>query len=829
MLNVMKPDSSAQKSDLPGMGAEMQFKSYMPRYCSPGDLNEDANGYSSWSVHCRDGPLQNGQLYNSSRPSAVADLCIGYDRDSVKKKMLEHEAVFKKQVYELHRLYRIQKDLMDAIKRKDVPSSCLASRSLVPEDAWKWQSPGTISSRGRQSISGSEASCSPIKSWTGHNSPQTFPLQQQKQDGFSSKVPEQFEFRPSKVRRRMFDLALPAEHYIDTEESKSFKGKTYHWENKSMVDLNQPGHIEDTNVPVQPQTQTLHGRKILSKEFSSKSECGSSDGMLSNQHADNNGSGRGWLYHSTNAGHENVDLKHALQSKIHDIPAHSPAHNLNQHKFSLVTDLTKSNLHSLSAREMPSGILTEKSLSFEGGACPDPSSIYNQNFQRPTLGHGSLGKRWQQNGGKHDSGLGNKSPHDQIGLFPVSSSSGPKGILNRLGDQDSVGVKPSAMMDLNEALSDGEEMQEDHLTILPWMKVKPYEREDGIPNTDSGLKEKIPSQLPTGLTGTGKSEDEIAESGRNIRMFDINLPSDQIPELNNVIREATPFLENEVLSTKSSGLEREIDLNSCADEGETFLSIDEGAVGRKISVTIDLETPACLEMEEISSEDEMHIQSHHGEIEHRSDETKIAADVILAISSAVLDLPEPSSAENLKWFASIVLKEIQIPDCRSPSLGLDYFECMTLKLTEMKDEEHLLQQPLALLETLKLREEEAAIAKLAANHRPQRRGRQKRDFQRDILPGLISLSRHEVMEDMQTFCGIMRATGHTWNCAPTRGKLARNRSARPKRNSTSCPSPPVPFPANTPALNLTSWGKTRRLRRQRCPAPLGMTPLIQLT
>lgn len=199
-------------------------------------------------------------------------------------------------------MYRIQKDLMDEIKRKELSSSPLASRSFLPEDAWKWQSPGLLSNCGRQSISGSEASCSPMKSLLGHNSPQTSPFHLQKQDGCSSKVHEQLESRPLKVRRRMFDLTLPAENYVDTEESEIFKGKTYHQEDKAVADLNQPIHIEDTNVPIQPRAQTLCDRKILSKDLSSKSECGSNDGILSNRHAENNASERGWFSHAIIAG-----------------------------------------------------------------------------------------------------------------------------------------------------------------------------------------------------------------------------------------------------------------------------------------------------------------------------------------------------------------------------------------------------------------------------------------------------------------------------------------------------------------------------------------------
>lgn len=562
------------------------------------------------------------------------------------------------------------------------------------------------------------------------------------------------------------------------------------------------------------------------------------------------------------SGHVSGDWKHALQGKVHESLMHLPAHTLNQHKVSVMSDWAKSSPHPLSAWERPSGNLTQKSISVEAGPCPDSYSIHHRNFQSLPLGHGMLGERWHQSGGRPDSGFGNKSSLDRIGFSPVSSSSGPKRISSWRDDQNSVNVKPSTVMDLNRVFSDGEELQEDHFTVLPWIKARTYQKGEATADADSDFKEKRPFQSSNNqLTGrgelcecssntkalqipifreppvsrkessslTGKSDKEMAGGG-NMRMLDINLPCDQVPELSDSISKAPLVLENKEVSAKISSLKCEIDLNSCADEGESFVSTADGASGRKISVVIDLEAPPCLEMEEISYEDEKHIQSPHRKIEHLTDDSKIAAEAIVAISSSVLDLPEPSSAENLMWFASIVLKETKVQGFSFPSQGIDYFEAMTLKLTEMENEEHL-PQPLVPLDTLKLREKDCVASMSTANHRPQRRGRQRGDFQRDILPGLATLSRHEVTEDMQIFGGIMRATGHTWISGPTRRKSARNRSARPRRRKTaSCPSPPVMNPAYTPPLSLTGWGRTRRLRRQRCPAaPSGNLALIQLT
>ena len=125
-----------------------------------------------------------------------------------------------------------------------------------------------------------------------------------------------------------------------------------------------------------------------------------------------------------------------------------------------------------------------------------------------------------------------------------------------------------------------------------------------------------------------------------------------------------------------------------------------------------------------------------------------------------------------------------------------------------------------------------------------RRGRQRRDFQRDILPGLASLSRHEVTEDIQIFGGLMRATGHTWNSSLTRRNGTRNGGARGRRKKVVDTSTPVLATTTTTSpliyqLNnieaslednksLTGWGKTpRRPRRQRCPA--GNPPPVLLT
>lgn len=61
------------------------------------DFNTDSNG-CSWPLYYGDKTLTNGQYYNSFFPRAIADAYPEYDKDRLKRTMLEHEAIFHNQV-----------------------------------------------------------------------------------------------------------------------------------------------------------------------------------------------------------------------------------------------------------------------------------------------------------------------------------------------------------------------------------------------------------------------------------------------------------------------------------------------------------------------------------------------------------------------------------------------------------------------------------------------------------------------------------------------------------------------------------------------------------
>lgn len=164
------------------------------------------------------------------------------------------------QVYELHRLYRTQKSLMDEV-RGDNFIDHMNHSERTPESAIKRELPGFLNSICGEGIS-SQACSVPM------------------QIGISSKDEEVADVvRPVKVRRTMIDLQLPPCEQSKAEkeaEEKLFfgKGNASHRNDSSgsslfmknqngFTDLNEPAQCQES-VPVSSSRDiySLYGRNI---------------------------------------------------------------------------------------------------------------------------------------------------------------------------------------------------------------------------------------------------------------------------------------------------------------------------------------------------------------------------------------------------------------------------------------------------------------------------------------------------------------------------------------------------------------------------------------
>lgn len=300
------------------------------------------------------------------------------------------------------------------------------------------------------------------------------------------------------------------------------------------------------------------------------------------------------------------------------------------------------------------------------------------------------------------------------------------------------------------------------------------------------------------------------------------------------------------LNNYISDLRHHIDLNLSLDEEDAPSAPSLPTAIVKIATTeIDLEAPALVETETDASPKE--VDSRKTDVSpEKSTELpyeecdKIAAEAMIAISlsteeklvhdDSTCEPPESATSNCLKWFAEIISsvevsinrnqacdEEESIPD------GMDYFEFMTLKLQDTKDE-HYHYEPFVLNNPSD--DETRATLTKRSRRGQSRRGRQRKDFQRDILPGLVTLSRLEVTEDLQAFEELMKAEGSTWQSGLSHRSSTRNGRGK-KRSGGPTTSPTIKTLCSTQAQqpicqleerSLTGWGKrTRRLPRQRCP------------
>ena len=305
----------------------------------------------------------------------------------------------------------------------------------------------------------------------------------------------------------------------------------------------------------------------------------------------------------------------------------------------------------------------------------------------------------------------------------------------------------------------------------------------------------------------------------------------------------------------SSYVRHQIDLNECITEEEDQVTVTPSVV--KPTTGIDLEAPVLVDSETgITSEEE----SQESELQKPLPQDKLdeaAAEALVAISSfyvhnlqdtATLDLQSDSSLnDSLHWFADIIsshtetgMTKTNVCDEESSPYDIDDFEYMILNLPETEVEECCYKPPSS--ENPDNLKEDDAPAPRRPRRGQARRGRQRKDFQRDVLPGLVSLSRNEVTEDLQFIEGMVRATGGTWQSSLATRNGGKSGGGRGRRRSAgSTPSPPAPAAAavchvqvqqpdskelGLDEKSLTGWGKrTRRPPRQRCPLNNSLLPL----
>ncbi|KAA8540999.1 hypothetical protein F0562_024863 [Nyssa sinensis] len=446
---------------------------------------------------------------------------------------------------------------------------------------------------------------------------------------------------------------------------------------------------------------------------------------------------------------------------------------------------------------------------------------------------------------------------------------------------DGKDVNSAKTLDLNFMPPNGVKKIEDFLEGLPWLRAKPdcngklnKERED-LTQMDSGSSQAFPTSI---CYVEGKRlETSDCTSGEKI-LFSSNFDKPHVScskpsedkDMENSEKVGVPAIELGKQCSKDdlvmkmgvdnefSGVGNHIDLNSCINEDESSPTHTVPSMIVKTLTEIDLEAPVSPENKECSpprresEENQLETPPQMSKQEHGNPQeelVRMAAEAIVLISSSGFQklfletacvVSESSHSDSLHWFAGIVSSLASDLDqdgivLRGDGGGdhrellsdvSDYFEIMTLMLTETKLEEYCCKS-----NGQKEEETGAILSQNQPRRGRTRRGRQQKDFE-TVLPCLASLSRHEVTEDIQIIGGLMEAVGTPLETGLGRRNAVRNGGARVRRSSIS-PSNVVESTVSSSVkqqsndiselasveISLTGWGKTNRRRRgPRLPA-----------
>ncbi|ERN07366.1 uncharacterized protein LOC110007362 isoform X2 [Amborella trichopoda] len=115
------------------MGTKVQHVVNLGTNLCEGNTDEEretrVRGRHTWALFADKGLLNTGFPQLQQVMERFQDQ---HSRESVKNTMLKHEEIFKEQVRELHRLYRVQKSLMSELKKKEFHQIHSPSSSSTP-------------------------------------------------------------------------------------------------------------------------------------------------------------------------------------------------------------------------------------------------------------------------------------------------------------------------------------------------------------------------------------------------------------------------------------------------------------------------------------------------------------------------------------------------------------------------------------------------------------------------------------------------------------------------------------------------------------------------
>ncbi|KAK2655833.1 hypothetical protein Ddye_008885 [Dipteronia dyeriana] len=744
------------------MGAKVQSKMYMPGYYSLRDQRKNIFG------EYRD--------FFLTRPAI--DVNEGNDKEQLRETILKHECVFKHQLHELHRVYKIQRDMMNEVRSKE-----LLRKHMI-------QSSETL-----------ESGC-------------------------------------KRLRRRLFDLELPADTYINDEEegpgvSGLSKADSYLHSRNHEVTRDTVGNLStrtvvnsscysdlpclnsymkianglnNLNEPINIEESSVLGNSFCSKEemerrVLSYKFCDGGEVSRNNMNLETERKQKGWLAYNADAalyagqtGSNGSSLCASFSPE--DLPKTSKPRQVESHvkKIFGVEICERSPGASVEA----SGSLVQhpfSTLNSELSASISHKNLYsalNQNIST-VQGNPSFSSFAQSNK------LVNSNSCIKADLCHSSwlESKESSNAFNGISDSSSASEHFAQASALGP-----KRYQTEPQGVLPSCNGNSSKERQGLNSlhnlfdkTEIIRKRSSPSFVQDSLCALDAEVGECS-SNRKILGFSISekpfISKDSAAAVDTKGQHALPLDSEQHKAGKGVSRNHHIDLNLCFVEEKAQSS----------NLEIDFEAPVVVEEMDVTPGAEVVVQDEECR-KPQEELIKVAAEALVAISSSC-----PS--EPLHWFAELISSYKGNVENESGDHGMDYLELMTLNLSETNVEEYHYEPQPQVLESPK---NDYTLLTRRPRRGQARRGRQRKNFQRDILPTVASLSKNEVTDDLQTIQGLIRATGGTWQSSLSLKNAGRGKGRRANVKTTS---PPKCRDAALEETSLIGWGKrTRRPPRQR--------------
>ncbi|KAK4257223.1 hypothetical protein QN277_006838 [Acacia crassicarpa] len=911
------------------MGANVQCNGTVPGYHSGRDIIFSTEG-STRTLSNNNIEIPNDRFNNGSLPVSSPVHHLEYNKELMKQTILKHEAVFKEQIFELHRLYNRQKELMDEVKRSFDKHVSLGTSwpSSFPSHAssktlnMPWSS-GQSSAIVAESIQMSLGS-GKENSWQIYPAPNLFPTEGCSKD---------FKLSHSQNRKfgnKLLDLHLPADEYIGSEKAKSVEDEMA--SNLPRVSAYTLEGVSQAvcNKDKRPYGANFNGFSNLNEPFEhmKNATVNSVDLMDLASH-------RKGPFHDPSVRRElcfhnmsNDVFWNPYKRQDHEVSAENqPSEKKNQDKLSYMISADQINQGPWRDRKFSGGERSEGTIKVPMSAgllgsisdpyqlvsgadairsrippflkTPGPNTVESQTTVQAWT-HFSASTMFGQRS-EPFTGLPGPTGDELYGCTNIKSgvnldsqnflqssfcggsktsdapsflTNNPNGFTNQSSTtshelwkhvKDSEDVETSSNINLNVMPANNSEtaaFQNVREYLLP--KEKPsgenkistqmesflFKPCDSGITRDCSRKKTHASNInvesetsseqqsfhacPSTVCQDKTKNKKIEEIEKGC-VLDIELPCDHVPGLGDQITAAENLTKNEQGRELKCGAGI-IDLNMSMNEDEN------------LPVDIDFQAPVSPENKESSpprgesdeNQLEMPYQLARQECSQlQLEEARLAAEALVSISESaahsglqMITCPpsETLTTNPLHWFARIASSVTYHPGNDNIKAdftgntsdheeflpaGIDYFEAMTLKLTETE----------SLNFCRKSSGQKEVEGGSTSPARPRKgwagKGKRPKDFQSEILPSLTSLSRYEVTEDLQTIGGLMEAAGaHSGRSACARGR--RRSSASVSNNTYLLKQQQLNsgvIKLGIEKRSLMNWGKAnRKPRGKRYPA-----------